>query len=125
MSSDTSISTDKLSRLIGITNAPALVGARIDGDFAAGPRLIPGATRRSRLDVQDWALQRFPFIRETPQIPQLTHVLVGEPVSTSPGHALGFAGQSIIVICHTGDKLSEGTAAWLPAALNKKVGANE
>jgi hypothetical protein len=55
----------------------------------------------------------------------LTHVLVGEPVSTSPGHALGFTGQSIIVICHTGDKLSEGTAAWLPAALNKKVGANE
>ena len=93
MSFDTSISTDKLSRLIGITNAPALVDVRINGDFAAGPRLIPGATRRSRLDVQDWALQRFPFIRdhsviqvhvvnryerETPQIPQLTHVLVGE-----------------------------------------------
>jgi predicted choloylglycine hydrolase len=43
------------------------------------------------------ALQRFPFIwdhlvipyeRETPSIPQLTHVLVGEPDATSPGHAL-------------------------------------
>ena len=43
------------------------------------------------------ALRRFPFIwdhsvipyeRETPSILQLTHVLIGEPVSTSPGHAL-------------------------------------
>jgi hypothetical protein len=28
-----------------------------------------------------------PFERETPQIPELTHVLVGEPDATSPGHA--------------------------------------
>jgi hypothetical protein len=42
-------------------------------------------------------LQRFPFIwdhraipheRKTSQIPVLAHVLVGEPASTSPGHAL-------------------------------------
>jgi rhodanese-related sulfurtransferase len=55
MSSYTSISPDKLSRLIGTANAPALVDVRIDEDFAADPRLIPGAIRRSHLDVQDWA----------------------------------------------------------------------
>ena len=43
MSSYTSISSDKLSRLIGTANAPLLVDVRIDDDFAADPRLIPGA----------------------------------------------------------------------------------
>jgi len=55
MSSYTSISPEKLARLIGTANAPALVDVRIDEDFAADPRLIPGAVRRSHLDVQDWA----------------------------------------------------------------------
>ena len=50
MSFDTSISTDKLSRLISITIAPALVDVRIDDGFAADPRRIPGATRRPHLD---------------------------------------------------------------------------
>jgi rhodanese-related sulfurtransferase len=76
-----SISTEKLSRLIGTANAPALIDLRIDEDFAADPRLIPGATRRSHLDIQDWAG--------------------------------GLNGQSVVVICQKGQKLSEGTAAWL------------
>lgn len=81
MSSYTSISSDKLSRLIGTAHAPALIDVRIDEDFAADPHLIPGALRRSHRNVQDWA-------------PSL-------------------AGQSVIVVCHKGEKLSEGTAAWL------------
>ena len=81
MSSYTSISSDKLSRLIGTAHAPALIDVRIDEDFAADPHLIPGALRRSHHNVQDWA-------------PSL-------------------AGQSVVVICHKGEKLSEGTAAWL------------
>jgi rhodanese-related sulfurtransferase len=81
MSSYTSISSDKLSRLIGTANAPALIDVRIDEDFAADPRLIPGATRRSHRNIQDWAP--------------------------------GLTGQSVVVICHKGEKLSEGTAAWL------------
>ena len=81
MSSYTSISTDKLSRLIGTAHAPALIDVRIDEDFAADPRLIPGAKRRSHGDIQDWAA--------------------------------GLAGQSVVVVCHKGEKLSEGTAAWL------------
>jgi rhodanese-related sulfurtransferase len=55
MSSYTSISSDKLSRLIGTASAPTLVDVRTDEDFAADPRLIPGAIRRSHRDVQDWA----------------------------------------------------------------------
>src|SRR5262249_41536078 len=81
MSSYTSISSDKLARLIGTANAPTLIDVRIDDDFAADPRLIPGATRRPHHDVQNWAP--------------------------------GLNGQSVVVICHKGEKLSEGAAAWL------------
>jgi len=81
MSSYTSISPDKLARLIGTPKTPALIDVRIDEDFAADPRLIPGAMRRSHRDVQDWG-------------PRLT-------------------GKSAVVICQKGQKLSEGTAAWL------------
>lgn len=81
MSSYTSISPDKLSRLIGTANTPTLVDVRIDEDFSADPRLIPGAVRRSHLDVHDWGS--------------------------------GLAGKSVVVICQKGQKLSEGTAAWL------------
>lgn len=81
MSSYNSISSDKLSRLIGTAKAPSLIDVRIDEDFAADPRLIPGAVRRSHRDVQDWAAR--------------------------------LTGQSVVVICQRGLKLSEGTAAWL------------
>ncbi|MGY3585340.1 rhodanese-related sulfurtransferase [Bradyrhizobium sp. USDA 4341] len=81
MSSYTSISSEKLSRLIGTAKAPTLVDVRLDEDFAADPRLIPGAIRHSHLDVQDWASR--------------------------------LSGQSVVVICQKGQKLSEGTAAWL------------
>jgi len=81
MSSYSSISTEKLSRLIGTRNAPALIDVRIDEDFATDPRLIPGAVRRSHRDIQDWAGS--------------------------------LAGRSVVVICQKGQKLSEGTAAWL------------
>jgi len=46
MSSYTSISSEKLARLIGTPHAPALVDVRTNEDFAADPRLIPGAIRR-------------------------------------------------------------------------------
>ena len=46
MSSFTTISPDKLARLIGTANTPVLIDVRTDEDFAADPRLIPGAVRR-------------------------------------------------------------------------------
>jgi rhodanese-related sulfurtransferase len=81
MSSYTSISSEKLSRLVGTVNAPTLIDVRTDEDFATHPRLIPGASRRAHQDVQDWGP--------------------------------GLTGQSVVVVCQKGQKLSEGTAAWL------------
>ena len=75
------ISLDKLSKLIGTANAPALIDVRTDEDFAADPRLIPGAVRRNHEEASDW----------------------GE----------AFSGRPAIVVCLRGQKLAQGTAAWL------------
>jgi rhodanese-related sulfurtransferase len=81
MSSPTLISADKLARLIGTANTPALIDVRTEEDFAADQRLIPGAVRRNHLEAADW----------------------GEE----------FSGRSAIVVCFRGEKLAQGTAAWL------------
>ena len=55
MSSFNAISVERLARLIGTPHCPALIDVCIDEDFAADPRLIPGAARRGHSDVADWA----------------------------------------------------------------------
>ncbi len=45
MPAPTAISFDKLTRLIGTPRAPLLLDVRSEEDFAADPRLFPGATR--------------------------------------------------------------------------------
>src|SRR4051794_14620206 len=55
MATFTTISFDKLARLIGTANMPALIDVRTEADFAADPRLIPGAIRRSHEDAGDWS----------------------------------------------------------------------
>ncbi len=47
MPSPTEITATQLSRLIGTPDAPVLVDVRIDEDFNADPRLVPGAIRHS------------------------------------------------------------------------------
>src|SRR5688500_12547382 len=54
MSSINSISVEKLARLVGTPNGPAIVDVRDDDDFAADARLLPGSFRRSHADVADW-----------------------------------------------------------------------
>ncbi|TIM12989.1 MAG: sulfurtransferase [Mesorhizobium sp.] len=54
MPSPTTISVEKLARLVGTPNFPVLVDVRNDEDFALDPRLIPGSARRSHLDIQNW-----------------------------------------------------------------------
>jgi rhodanese-related sulfurtransferase len=81
MSSHTSISPEKLARLIGTAKSPALIDVRTDEDFAADQRLIPGAVRRHHQEAADW----------------------GEE----------FSERSAVVVCLRGQKLAEGTAAWL------------
>jgi rhodanese-related sulfurtransferase len=51
----TSISAAKLSRLIGTAHTPVLIDVRLDEDFDADPRVIPGAIRRSHLNTHEWA----------------------------------------------------------------------
>lgn len=55
MPSTTSISVDKLSRLVGTPACPVLVDIQTEPDFAADPRLIPGAVRRPWERASDWA----------------------------------------------------------------------
>jgi rhodanese-related sulfurtransferase len=55
MSSFGSISPEKLARLIGTPHCPVLIDVRTDDDFAADPRLIPGAVRRRAEDAPTWS----------------------------------------------------------------------
>ena len=55
MSSINTISAEKLARLIGTPNCPAIIDVRDDDDFAADPRLIPGSLRRGSAEPWRWA----------------------------------------------------------------------
>src|SRR5438552_7327224 len=81
MSAPTTISSDKLVRLIGTAKTPVLIDVRTEEDFAADQRLIPGAVRRDHQQAADWGKE--------------------------------FSGCSAIVVCLRGQKLAQGTAAWL------------
>ena len=49
------ITPDKLARLTGTPNCPAIIDVRTADDFAADPRHLPGALRRDHATVIDWA----------------------------------------------------------------------
>jgi rhodanese-related sulfurtransferase len=55
VSSPTSISVQKLSRLVGTSKCPAIVDVRTPEDFDADPRLIPGSNRRDFAGVASWS----------------------------------------------------------------------
>jgi rhodanese-related sulfurtransferase len=77
----TEITVSQLSRLVGLPNAPAIVDVRVEDDYKADPRLLPGSIRRDPRTTDAWASVN--------------------------------AGTSVIVVCQKGQKLSQGTAAWL------------
>ncbi|MGH6938382.1 chromate resistance protein ChrB domain-containing protein [Hypericibacter sp.] len=52
-----SIPVEKLVRLIGTPNCPAIIDVQTDEDFEADPHLIPGAVRRPFASVADWAAE--------------------------------------------------------------------
>lgn len=81
MAAPTEISTAHLARLIGTPEAPRVVDVRTNDDYAADPRLVPGAVRRSYANVAEWAADA--------------------------------RGQSVVVVCQKGLKLSHGVAGWL------------
>ncbi|MBV8850535.1 MAG: chromate resistance protein [Methylobacteriaceae bacterium] len=55
MPSLNTISIDKLFRLIGTPQCPNLIDVQTEDDFAANPRLVPGAVRRPWMQAADWA----------------------------------------------------------------------
>jgi rhodanese-related sulfurtransferase len=55
MASTITITHDKLARLGGTPKSPLVVDVRTDEDFAADPRILPGALRRRHKDVAAWA----------------------------------------------------------------------
>jgi rhodanese-related sulfurtransferase len=81
MPSVTTITSSQFSRLIGLPHGPAVVDVRIDDDYRADTRLLPGAVRRDYRTVEQWAPE--------------------------------YRGKFVVVVCQKGQKLSEGTAAWL------------
>lgn len=83
MPAPNAISPDKLARLIGTPRAPFLVDVRSDDDYAADPRLPPGASRADDRAPGDVARRSL--------------------------------GQTIVVICQSGHRRSQGAAALLRA----------
>jgi len=81
MPSTTTITVTQHARLIGLPHAPALVDVRIDDDYRADPRLVPGSLRRDYRAIDQWAPE--------------------------------YRGKAVVIVCQKGQKLSEGTAAWL------------
>ncbi len=57
MPSLNTIPNDKLWRLLGRPDSPAVIDVRTDEDFLADPRFIPTAQRRPYADVAGWASQ--------------------------------------------------------------------
>lgn len=54
MTSFLEISADKLNRIIGTPNAPAVIDVRTEEDFSLDPRLVPGSIRKDHADVTAW-----------------------------------------------------------------------
>jgi rhodanese-related sulfurtransferase len=54
MPSTTEITVAQLSRLIGLPGSPRLIDVRTDEDYAADPRLLPGARRLDHASLARW-----------------------------------------------------------------------
>lgn len=80
------ITSEKLFRLFGTPRCPVLLDARTAADFAAQASLIPGSIR---LDAEEVKVDRL------------------------AATAARLTGQSVVVICKHGHRLSQGIAAFL------------
>ncbi len=54
MPSPDTITASQLMRLVGLPDAPVLLDVRTDEDYAADPRLLPGAMRRDWQAAPAW-----------------------------------------------------------------------
>src|SRR5262245_12192652 len=55
MLATTLITVPQFSRLVGLPNSPATVDVRIDDDYGADLRLVPGSLRRDHRAIGSWA----------------------------------------------------------------------
>ena len=103
MSSPTSISVQKLSRLVGTPKCPAIIDVRTDEDFAAHPRFIPGSARRSFASAATWAPE-----------------FAGRPAVAVCQKGMKLSEGTAAWLRHSGipaDILEGGFAAWVEAGL--------
>ena len=103
MPAPNSIGPDKLARLIGLPTAPILIDVRTAEDFAADPRLIPGARRRSHTDVAAWA----PSLRGSSAV-----VLCQKGLKLSHGVAGWLRHEGVAA-----ESLEGGVEGWIEAGL--------
>lgn len=48
------IASEKLARIVGTPDMPAIIDVRVEEDFALDPRLVPGSIRRDYRRVMEW-----------------------------------------------------------------------
>ena len=103
MPSPTTISLQKFTRLVGTPKCPAIIDVRIDEDFAADPRHIPGSVRRTFATVAEWS-----------------HGFVGKPAIVVCQKGQKLSEGAAAFLRHAGgeaDVLEGGFAAWAEAGL--------
>jgi rhodanese-related sulfurtransferase len=124
MSSPNVITPEKLARLIGRPDCPALIDVCTEEDFACDPRLVPGAVRRSHRDVAEWAPE-FAASRSAVVICKKGRKLsqgvatwlrhAGVPADSLEGGALGWAAAGLPMV--PVDKLpprdAKGRTVWV------------
>jgi rhodanese-related sulfurtransferase len=103
MPAPNTLSPDKLARLVGTPACPVLIDVRTDEDFAADPRLVPGAVRRPHSEVADWA----PRLRGRPAV-----VLCQKGRKLSQGAAAWLRHEGA-----PAETLDGGAMAWAAAGL--------
>lgn len=80
------ISCEKLSKLVGTPRCPVILDVRRELVRSSDPRLVPGARMLAEADLSSDSLARL---------------------------ATELAGQTVVVVCAEGHRLSQGAAAWL------------
>ena len=123
------ISSDKLCRLIGTPSAPAIIDVRSEEDFAADPRLVPGAVRRSHSTVAGWASE---FIGRTAVVAcqkggKLSQGVAawlrheGVPAESLDGGALAWAAAGLPMVPEAGlpARDDKGRTIWVTRARPK------
>jgi len=103
MSSINTISPEKLARLVGTPACPVIVDVRDDDDYAADPRLIPGALRRPSPEPWRWS----PELNGAPAI-----VACQKGLKLSHGVAAWLRNEGIAA-----ESLDGGFLAWAAAGL--------